>query len=64
MTDEQRKANATAFRNAAEVIRTAGEAALFGDTDRGYVGAVLREEARRAVVDTLEAWAVFAEKVR
>jgi hypothetical protein len=62
MTNEQRKANATAFRNAAEIIRTAGEAALFGDTCND--DNVLQVEARRTVVDTLEAWAVFAEKVR
>lgn len=64
MTDEQRKANAVAFRSAAEIIRTSRDAPLFGDGGDGYVGAALRAEARRFVVETLEQWAEFAEKVR
>lgn len=53
-----------AFRNAAEIVRTSRDAPLFGDTGDGYVSAALRAEARRFVVETLEQWAAFVEKVR
>lgn len=61
VTDEQRKANAVAFKNAALLIRQRHHEFLLHGSNADNATHI---EAKRFVVETLEQWAAFLEKVR
>lgn len=61
MTPKQRAANAIAFRNAAEIIKQRDHDFLLHGSD---ADTPTRIEAKQFVIDTLEGWAWFEEKVR